>query len=95
MLSKLKSAWSRLVAPPGDAPSAPAVEYKGYRIQPGPYLSNNVYQTAGAIEKDGPDGVKRHEFIRADTYANRDDAVAFTVLKAKQIIDTQGDRMFR
>ncbi len=73
----------------------PAVEYKGYRILPAPYLNNNSsYQTAGTIEKDTPDGVKRHEFVRADTYDSRDDAVAFTISKAKQVIDQLGDRMF-
>jgi hypothetical protein len=38
--------------------------------------------------------VKKHEFVRADRYASREDAVAFTITKAKQIIDLQGDRMF-
>jgi hypothetical protein len=38
--------------------------------------------------------VKEHRFIRADTYSGREDAIAFTITKAKQIIDHQGDRMF-
>ena len=41
-----------------------------------------------------PDGVKEHRFIRAETYSNRDDAITFTISKAKQIIDQQGDRIF-
>jgi hypothetical protein len=77
-----------------DAASAP-VEYNGYRIRPAPYRANNQYQTAGSIEKDTPEGVKEHRFIRADTYASRDDAIAFTVTKAKQIIDQQGDQIFK
>ena len=99
MLSKLKTAWSRLLggeAGPasGAGAPAPAVEYKGYRIKPAPYLNNGQYQTAGSIEKDTPEGVKEHRFIRADTYSGRDDAIAFTINKAKQIIDHQGDRIF-
>jgi hypothetical protein len=97
MLSKLKAAWSRLAggaAGTADAPPIPAVEYNGYRIRPAPYLSKNQYQTAGSIEKDTPEGVKEHRFIRADTYSSRDDAIAFTISKAKQIVDQQGDRMF-
>jgi hypothetical protein len=98
MLSKLKAAWSRLVsAQAGSASgaSAPApVEYKGYLIKPTPYLSNGQYQTAGSIEKDTPEGLKEHRFIRADTYSGREDAIAFTITKAKQIIDHQGDRIF-
>jgi hypothetical protein len=95
MLSKLKAALGRLAAPV-EAPPVPAVEYKGYRIHPVPYRNNSgAYQTAGMIEKDTPDGVKRHEFVRADTYDSRDDAVSFTISKAKQVIDQLGDRMFK
>ena len=98
MLSKLKAAWSRLTAAwgPGEAsgPAVPAIEYKGYRIQPTPYRTNGLYQTAGIIEKDSPEGVKAHRFVRADTHHSRDDAIAFAISKAKQIIDLQGDRIF-
>lgn len=94
MFTKLKAALGRLAAP-AEAARVPAVEYKGYRILPAPYLNNNsAYQTAGTIEKDTPESVKRHEFVRADTYDSRDDAIAFTISKAKQLIDQQGDRMF-
>jgi hypothetical protein len=97
MLSSLKALWARLAG--GDAGAAStgaieAVDYKGYRIRPAPYRAGSQYQTAGSIEKDTPDGLKQHHFIRADTYANRDDAIAFTVSKAKQMIDLQGERLF-
>ena len=96
MFSKLKAAWTRLTGGAGasEAPAIPAVEYKGYRIRPTPYLTQDHYQTAGTIEKDTPNGVKKHQFVRADTYHSRSDAIAFTVLKAKQIIDQQGDHIF-
>jgi hypothetical protein len=96
MLSKLKAAWSRLFATAGGAeePSAAAVDYKGYRIRPAPYRNNGHYQTAGVIEKDSPEGVKQHRFIRADAYPSREDAISFTITKAKQIIDLQGERIF-
>jgi hypothetical protein len=97
MFEKLKAAWARLAgaaAGASDVATAPPVEYKGYRIRPTPYRADGHYQTAGTIEKDTPDGIKEHKFIRADTYQNRDDAVAFTISKAKQIIDNQGDKIF-
>ncbi|MFL6797118.1 MAG: HlyU family transcriptional regulator [Xanthobacteraceae bacterium] len=95
MLSKLKAAWSRLTAPGAVAePAAAAVEYNGYRIHPTPFRHNGQYQTCGIIEKDAADGVKQHRFIRADAYPAREDAIAFTVSKAKQIIDLQGERVF-
>ena len=99
MLSSLKAAFARLVGGSGrekaDAPEGEPVEYNGYRIRPAPYLSNGQYQTAGTIEKDFPDGVKQHKFIRAETHPGRDDAIAFAISKGKQIIDQQGDRIFK
>jgi hypothetical protein len=97
MFSNLKALWARLAGGPaggGAQPAIEAVEYKGYRIRPAPYLAGSQYQTAGSIEKDTPEGLKQHNFIRADTYASREDAIAFTVSKAKQMIDLQGERMF-
>jgi hypothetical protein len=98
MFSSLKAIWARLAGGQAGAPNAASVatvDYKGYRIRPAPYRSGSQYQTAGSIEKDTPEGVKEHRFVRADTYASHEDAVAFTVQKAKQMIDLQGDRMFR
>jgi hypothetical protein len=97
MFSKLKAAWARFTgggAGEVDAADAPAIEYKGYRIRPNPFRTNGHYQTAGIIEKDTPEGLKEHRFIRADTHQSKEDAVAFAISKAKQIIDLQGDRMF-
>jgi hypothetical protein len=98
MFAKLKAAWTSLTSGHATAdraaPAAAPIEYKGYRIQPAPYVANGQYQTCGVIEKDTPDGMKQHRFIRADTYSTRDDAIEFTISKAKQIIDMQGDRMF-
>ena len=60
-----------------------------------PFRANGHYQTAGTIEKDTPEkGIKEHRFIRADTHQSKEDAVAFVISKAKQIIDLQGDHMF-
>lgn len=70
------------------------VEYKGFVIRAAPYKNNGHYQTAGIIERE-IDGVrKEHRFIRADAYASYEDAVNFTLNKARQIIDLQGERIF-
>jgi hypothetical protein len=99
MFSKLKAAWARITsgraAGESDEPNTPAIDYQGYRIRPTPYRTEGHYQTAGVIEKNFPDGPKQHRFVRADTHQNSDDAVAFAISKAKQIIDLQGDRMFK
>ncbi len=78
------------------APGArgPAVAYEGYAIHPAPRRQGSQWLTAGLITKEFPDGVKEHHFIRAETHASQDDASAFAVLKAKQIIDERGDKLF-
>jgi hypothetical protein len=97
MFAKLKAAWDKLIggrSGSSEEPPEPAIDYKGYRIRAAPYRNNGQYQTAGTIEKDAADGMKSHRFVRADMHHSRDDAVAFTISKAKQIIDLQGDRIF-
>lgn len=79
----------------GEAPDpTAAVEYKGYRILPVVRVQGGQYLTCAMIEKDFPDGPRRHELIRADTHATLEDAKAFAVHKARQVIDEQGDRLF-
>ena len=70
------------------------VEYKGFVIRAAPYKNNGHYQTAGVIARDIGGERKEHRFIRADSYASYDDAVTFTINKARQIIDLQGERIF-
>jgi|SRR5215470_8577960 len=94
MFAKLKEVLGRLAGGAGEEPAAEPVEYKGYRIRPAPYRNNGHFQTAGVIEKDDPQGVKTHRFVRADTHPTREGAIEFAISKAKQIIDLQGDRMF-
>ena len=96
MFATIKAALARLAGGGSGAPdeTMPAVEYKGYRIRPAPYLNGGQYQTAGVIQKDTADGVKEHRFVRAETHPSKDDAAAFAVTKGKQIIDQQGDRAF-
>lgn len=80
----------------GETPDpASAIEYRGYRIFPMVRPQGGQYLTCALIEKDFPDGPKRHELIRADTHASPDDAKAFAIHKARQVIDEQGDRLFR
>ena len=93
----LKSLWDSLMGK-GDAGAeavaAEPVEYKGYRIRPSPYQAGSQYQTSGIIEKDFPSGTREHRFVRAESHPSKEDAVAFSLIKARQIIDQQGDRMF-
>jgi hypothetical protein len=77
-----------------DEAAAQTVEYRDYRITPAPQRQGSGWNTAGLIAKTFDDGVKEHRFIRVDTHASKDDAIAFSITKAQQIIDEQGDRIF-
>lgn len=70
------------------------IEYNGFTIRAAPYKAEGQYQTAGIIEKDVGGMRKEHKFIRADRHASYDDAVEFSLSKARQIVDQQGERMF-
>jgi hypothetical protein len=76
-----------------EKPAAP-VEYKGFVIKAAPFKNEGQYQTAGTIEREIEGVLKEHRFIRADAFATYDDAVTFTLGKARQMIDLQGERMF-
>ena len=70
------------------------LDYNGFVIRAAPFKNNGQYQTAGIIARDIGGVRKEHRFIRADAYASYDDAVNFTLNKARQIVDLQGDRIF-
>jgi hypothetical protein len=92
-MSLLSALFGRLA--PATSESVPEpVAYKGFVIRPAPFKTDGQYQTAGTIEHEVAGALKEHRFIRADAFASLQDAVTFTVAKAQQMIDLQGDRMF-
>ena len=70
------------------------LDYNGFIIRAAPFKSEGQYQTAGIITKDIAGARKEHRFIRADRHASLDDALEFSISKAKKIVDEQGERMF-
>ena len=92
-MSLLSALFGKLApVPQGKVPES--VEYKGFIIRPAPFKTEGQFQTAGTIEREVGGVRKEHQFIRADAFASFDDSVAFTLAKARQMIDLQGDRMF-
>jgi hypothetical protein len=91
-----KNLFAGLGAGAGDAPQASAPEeYNGFTIRAAPFKSEGHYQTAGVIEKEIAGERKEHRFVRADTHVAFEDAVTFSLAKARQLIDLQGERLFR
>jgi hypothetical protein len=78
----------------GDKPLGDPVEHKGCMIQPIAMHKGGQFLTAGIISKEFPDGPRAHRFVRADTHSAADTAHDFAIIKGRQIIDEQGDRLF-
>jgi hypothetical protein len=93
MASMLKALWNRFRGG-GAQVAAEPVEYEGYRIRPAPFARQGQYQTCGMIEKEIGGELKQYQFIRAEAHPSRDQAIEFSIAKAKQIIDEQGDLIF-
>lgn len=79
----------------GPAPAAMTLEHKGFTIEARPYKEAGQYQTAGVVWKEVNGERKEHSFIRADRFAAIEDAANHAILKGQQIIDQQGDSIFR
>ncbi|HEY0919261.1 HlyU family transcriptional regulator [Devosia sp.] len=94
------SFWKKLFGSGGDDPTvgtgagAPEEQYKGYTIRASLLPAGREYQLSGTIEKEVGGVVKRHDFVRADRFASKEDAHNFTLAKGRQIIDEQGDALF-
>lgn len=69
-------------------------EFEGYLIKAMLMRSGGEYQIAGTIEKDVDGERKVHKFVRADKVADKDDCVAMTLGKGRQIIREQGRTLF-
>ncbi len=97
MASILGGFLRRLTGGGGDGDAAavgPALEYNGFTIQPAPRRERGQWLTAGVISKDFPEGPKSQHFVRAETHASPELARDFSIVKAKQIIDERGDKLF-
>ena len=69
--------------------------YKDCLIYAEPMPEGGQWRLAGRIVKGEGEAAREHKFIRADIFSSRDDVEAATYRKARQIIDEQGDGLFR
>lgn len=76
----------------GEASAAEAETeaYEGFSITPTPIKDGTQWRISAKIEK----GEKTHTLVRADTVGDAQTAAEFSVRKAKQVIDEQGERLF-
>ena len=69
--------------------------YKGFLIKAIEMRAGSELQLAGTIEKEIGGELKSYRFVRADRMTSRDDLIALALSKGRQIIDEQGEGIFR
>jgi hypothetical protein len=75
--------------------SVKSAEHKGFTIEARPYKEGGQFQLAGLISKE-IDGVrKEYPYVRADRFTSIDEAAEIALVKGRQIIDEQGENIFR
>lgn len=89
------SLLSKLFGGGNAKPSTPAEEHNGFRIFPNPTSESGGFRVAARIEKDVNGETKTHAMIRADVCQSMEEATATSLRKAKQVIDEQGEAIFR
>lgn len=67
-----------------------STEYQGFTIQPQPMEEGGQYRVSALISKDD----QEHRFIRSDVIPTQDECVSLTLIKAKKLIDEQGESIF-
>ncbi len=80
-----------------DKPAGPvkSIEHNGFTIHATPYQEGGQYQLCGIIEKVVDGEAKSYRFIRADRFPGQAEAADFTLTKGQQIVDMEGERIFR
>ncbi|EJF89152.1 HlyU family transcriptional regulator [Bartonella tamiae] len=71
------------------------IDYNGFTILATPYMNEGQLQSCGVISKNTNHERQEHRFVRADKFSSREDAVKMIHIKARQIIDEQGDALFK
>ncbi|MEM9582640.1 MAG: HlyU family transcriptional regulator [Pseudomonadota bacterium] len=68
--------------------------YKDFKITPTPIREGSKFRLSARIDKDLNGEARSHTLIRADLFGGQDEAAEASVLKARQMIDEQGERLF-
>jgi hypothetical protein len=93
-LKSLFGGGSKSAEPAGDKVLGEE-SYKNFLIKAIEMKAGSELQLAGTIEKEVGGELKTYRFVRADRMSSRDDLIAIALSKGRQIIDEQGEAIFR
>lgn len=77
-----------------DGPQFEAVDHDGFTIYPEPIPEVGVFRVAARIEKLVDGELRSQSLVRADTANTIEVAAEIAILKACQVIDERGERVF-
>ena len=72
-----------------------ATEHNGFSITPTPIPEGGEYRVCAEITKSIEGKLESHRLVRADLCSSKDEAVRLSIAKAQQMIDFEGDRIFK
>lgn len=95
----MTSFFSKLFGSTPKPPASPAreepVSYNALSIISAPEKTDDGnWRLRGHIAKTNDSGSMERTFVRADSFASREQAIEFTLRKGQQIIDQQSDTLF-
>jgi hypothetical protein len=94
-LSKLFGGGDKAAGAPAGDKELDQESYKGYLIKAVEMRAGSEYQLCGSIEKEIDGELKLYKFVRADRMSSKDDVISMALAKGRQIIDEQGDGIYR
>ena len=71
------------------------VDYEGFHIVTMPQNDGGQFRVCATISKDFDGEMKEHKLIRADLCSTQEEASDIALRKAQQLIDEQGERIFK
>lgn len=85
------------VAATSSGPSASVAEesYRDLLIEATPIKDGGQYRLAGTVSMGSGEARREHRFVRADVFQTADEAAHAALRKGRQLIDEQGDALFR
>ena len=97
------SFWKNLFGGGGGGSASKSIEpavvaeeaYKGFTVKSLIMPVGSEYQLAGLIEKEVDGELKSYKFVRADRFSSKEEVVSFALAKGRQIIDEQGEGIYR
>lgn len=93
-LKKLFGGGAQSTEPVGDKVLGEE-SHKGFLIKAIEMKAGSELQLAGTIEREIGGELKMYRFVRADRMTSRDDLITLAISKGRQIIDEQGEAIFR